>query len=140
VEASLGKKSPWTETPLYRVLMATQQELSPEELLLYKSAESAQREGRFHSLEEHAVMQKFQELQLVVARRLGYPSFGAVNCEYWRSQPKPSAEDFKKIVAALHWGRDNCAHLRRLELAREASQANCSASGIVPDQSSGTAT
>ena len=32
--------------------------------------------GRFHSLAEHAVMQKFGRLQDAVARRHGLPSYG----------------------------------------------------------------
>jgi hypothetical protein len=63
LEKSLSKRAQRTETPLYvQVGMEAQQELSPEDLPLFKSGETARTEGRFHSLEEHAVMKKFQEL------------------------------------------------------------------------------
>jgi hypothetical protein len=131
VEASLGKRSQSTGTSLaHRVTIEAQQELSPEELLLYKSAVSARSEGRFHSLEEHAVMKKFDELLNIVARRYGSLYYGGILHRDNQSRPrsKPSTEDFKGIVATLNWGRLNSAHLRSLELAREASQANGSAS------------
>jgi hypothetical protein len=107
------------------VTIEAQQELSPEELLLYKSAVSARREGRFHSLEEHAVMKKFYELLNMVARRYGSLYYGGIIHQDMRSRPrsKPSDEEWKEIVAALNWGRLNCAHLQTLKLAREASQA-----------------
>jgi hypothetical protein len=123
------------------VRVEAQQELSPEELLLYKSAESARRGGRFHSLEEHAVMKKFHDLLDIVVRRYGSLYYGGIIHRDMQSRPRstPSEEEWKEIVAALNWGRRNCAHLGKLEKAREASQANCSASRIVLDPSSGTA-
>jgi len=131
LEASLGKRSQRTETSLFhQVTMEAEQELSPEELLLYRSAESARRERRFHSLEEHAVKKKFDEIRDMVARRHGFFNYMGFLQKQISSRPrlKLSAEESQEIVDILHWGRDNGFHVRRLELAREASQANCSAS------------
>ena len=86
--------------------MEAEQELSPEELLLYRSAESARRERRFHSLEEHAVKKKFDEIRDMVARRHGFFNYGGVLQEYIssRPKPKPSAEEGQEIVAILNCG------------------------------------
>jgi hypothetical protein len=142
VEESLGKTSQCTETPLYlQVGLEAQREISPEDLALFKSGEAARGEGRFHSLEEHAVMNRFQELRDVVARRYGFQSYGGVLRQYIESQPqtRPSAKQSEELVKILNWGRLNCAHLEKLRRALEASKSNSSVSVIALDPASGMA-
>ena len=139
LEESLGKRSQPSETSLYvQVGLEAQQQLSSEDLSLFQSAEAAREEGRFHSLEEHAVMQKFSQLRDVVARRYGYGSYGGVLRDCIASQPqsKRSAKQSQELINILHWGRDNCAHLQKLRQALQASKSNSSALGIAPDPSS----
>src|SRR5262249_39335900 len=123
IEEVLAKSSRCTSTAPYKqatalhaqVELEAQQELSPEELPLYKSAVAAREKGRFYSLEEDAVMRKFRALRDVVARRHGFFNYGGVLHECIQSRPKAkSAGDIPDVVAILHWGRDNCAHLKRL--------------------------
>jgi len=123
VEASLGIGCKPTETPLWaQVDLEAQQNLSPEDLLLFKSGQAAREEGRFHSLEEHAVSQKFRQLQDAVAQRYGFASYGRVLADCIEKTPNrgPSAETSQEIIRILNWGRDNCAHLEKLREAREA--------------------
>jgi hypothetical protein len=140
LEATLGKRSQPRETSLYhRVLLEAQQELSPEELALLKSAQAAQSERRFHSLEEHDVQEKYQRFVEVVAQR-----YGTSDCallyqhmeSLQESLPKSERSAPAGLVEILHWGRDNSRHLQMLR--EEASQASSSTSGTAFDASSGS--
>jgi hypothetical protein len=121
------------------VQLEAQQELPPEDLPLLESGRAARAEGRFHSLGEHAVDRKFAALLDEVSRRHGFRSYGRVLHDTIARQPKskPKAKHRGWLVAALHWGRDNAAHLYRLREALEASQSNNSACMSEPDPSAG---
>jgi hypothetical protein len=58
--------------------MEAWQQVTPDDPPLLQSAKAARHEGRFHSLEEHAAMQKFSRLRDVMARRHGFGSYGGV--------------------------------------------------------------
>jgi hypothetical protein len=132
VEKSLSKRSQRTETPLcVQVQLEAQQELSPEDLQLLNSGNTARTEGRFHSLEEDAVRNKFQELKDVVARRYGFDSYGSLFYRYITSH-KSAGKPPKDIAEILHWGRDNCSHLNKLRAALESSKSNSSVSMMDP--------
>jgi hypothetical protein len=90
--------------------------LSPEELALLKSAQAAQREGRFHSLEENDMTKKFHALRNDVAQRHGFLNFVGTLPEF----PPLSAE----IVETLLWARKNCAHVNRLRKAQQAKSTS----------------
>ena len=131
IEQFLDKRAQCAETPLSRVNLEAQQELPPEDLPLFQSAKAARDEGRFHSLEEHEVTEKFRRLQDVVGRRHGFGSYLEVIRQCLSSLPKPkptakgSADGFA-IVKILNWGRDNNNHLQKLREAQQASQSNSS--------------
>jgi hypothetical protein len=132
VEKSLSKRSQRIETPLHvQVALEAQQELSPEDLQLLHSGETARTQGRFHSLEEHAVTKKFQELKDAVARRYGFRSYIRVLAQAITSQPKSAAkqsENSENIVEILKWARNNYLHLDKLRAALESSKSNSSVS------------
>jgi hypothetical protein len=130
LEVSLGMRSQCTETPLYvRVRLEAQQELAPEDLLLLQSAEAAQGEGRFRSLEEDAVMKKFWELRDVVARRYGFFGYGQVLGEAIGSRSPKRGQghraDDAPVAKILEWGRRNRVHLYALK-AQKAPESNSS--------------
>jgi hypothetical protein len=138
VEELLGLRSEPTETPIWvQVDLEAEQELSPEDLLLLKSGRAARHEGRFHSLEEHAVSEKFGQLRDAVARRHGFTAHRDVLDLWVESQPKPkrmeSPKEVQEFIQGIHWGTDNWRHIRELLKAQQSSTLNSSASVIAPD-------
>jgi hypothetical protein len=130
LEQVLERRAQCAATPLYvQVDLEAQQQLPPEDLPLLQSAKTAQQERRFHSLEEHAVMEKFSSLRDVVARRYGFGNYGWVIRKDIDSRPNSKrtangSDDGLALVKILNWGRDNCNHLRKLRDAQQASQSN----------------
>jgi hypothetical protein len=117
-----------------QVNLEAERELSPEELALFKSAQAARGEGRFHSLEEGAVMQKFRALQDAVSQRHGFPHYGRVLFKCMKDRPKSPADESVDIAGILIWGRKNARHLKQLREAQEAKSS--SAAGIAGGHSS----
>lgn len=137
LETALEKRSPPPENSLYhRVLLEAEQELSPDELRLFKSADAACSESRFHTLEEHVALMKYEQLREVVAQRYARSYFGlfhdhmdALRQSRPQSKPNRGAEDVD-IRKILNWGRDNGRHVRKLLRAQEELQSSTSESVI----------
>jgi hypothetical protein len=135
LETALERRSPPPENSLYhRVLLEAEQELSPDELRLYKSADAACSESRFHTLEEHVALMKYWELRDVVAQRYGtrYSWLFHDHIDALRQSRPPyklnrAAEDVD-IRKILNWGRDNDRHVRKLLRAQEELQSSTSES------------
>ena len=136
LEVSLGKASHPAETSLYhRVLLEAEQQLSPDERALVKSAQAARSEGRYHSLEEDEAKKKLQRLAEGVAQRYGRSYVGLLRDHIGRpGKSKRSARELGGIAEALVWGRNNLFHVLKLRKVQQASQSSSS----VSDPSSGS--
>jgi len=140
LEQILDKRTQCAEPALYvQVDLEAQQQFPPEDLPLLQSAKAARREGRFHSLEEHAVMERFSRLRDVVGRRYGFASYGWVIRRDIDSLSRPKSKSTAKesadvlaVMKILNWGRDNCSHLRKQRQAQQASHSNSSDNGLNP--------
>ena len=141
LERSLGTTSqPKEMTLCQRVQLEVQQELSPDELRLYRSAEAARRERRFHSLEESDVMEKVKRLRDLAAQRYGSRYYIRLLHKQIMSQPKSkrSATERVDIAEALVWGRNNLFHVIKLREVQQASQSSSSVSLMQSGPSSGS--
>jgi hypothetical protein len=105
---------------LEQVELEALKSLSPADATLLRTARSAYRENRFHTLEEYAAVQKHRSDLLEAAKRLGFPSLGAaVRRTFIRNASSPgiSSETSDQIVGILNWGRANASHVRALAQA-----------------------
>jgi hypothetical protein len=112
LEQILDKRTQRAEPALYiQVDLEAQQQFPPEDLPLLQSAKAARHEGRFHSLEEHEVMERFSRLRDVVGRRYGFASYGWVIRRDINRLSSPQSKSIVKesadalaMMKVLNWG------------------------------------
>jgi hypothetical protein len=140
LEQILDKRTQRAEPALYiQVDLEAQQQFPPEDLPLLQSAKAARHEGRFHSLEEHEVMERFSRLRDVVGRRYGFASYGWVIRRDINRLSSPQSKSIVKesadalaMMKVLNWGRDNSSYLREQRQDQQAALSNSSHSGLSP--------